>query len=186
MVEHYASLIIYNTKHSFDITKKKNRLLIDDYYIPELSKPHIIKTFREGNEKIIVWLGLLTFVQGYDIVFDIAEKVLEKRKNVKFIIIGYPVKKEFTERFKKYSEKVIFTGRVQIEYIPSILSEADLCISTKRESSEGSSKLYFYKKYGQNTFALKNRTAEEILDKNEIAYSSEELEQKIIKFIDSK
>lgn len=186
MVEHYASLIVYNTKSAFNSSKKKNKILIDDHYMPELSKPHIIKTFREGNEKIIVWMGIMTNVQGYDIMFDVAERILEKRKNVKFIVIGYPVKKEFTERFKKYSERFIFTGRVQIEYIPSILSEADICISTKRESTEGSSKLYFYRKYGQNIIALRNRTAEEILDESEIADNQDELEKKILKIVDTK
>ncbi len=162
-IEYKSDFIIYNTKFNYNKSDKKKKYFINDNYVP--IKEREILSFRENkNEKLIVWIGVFTNVQGYRILFDLIKKL--NNINYKFVIIGYPIKEEYKEELKDFN--VVFTGKIDWEYLPDILRDADLCISTKQDSSEGSSKLFLYKKYCKNIISMESKSTREILNNNGI------------------
>jgi len=181
LINKKSDLIIFNTKNNYD-KFNYNKIIIDDNYLPAKIKP--IHSFREYNEeKIIVWIGILTEIQGYKKLFQLIERM--NNSNIKFVVIGYPVKEKYKQELKNFN--VIFTGKINWEYIPSILQDADICISTKEDSSEGNSKLYLYNKYCKNTIALDSLSVREILkDENSIVHSIDEMKEKILMILEKK
>ncbi|MDY6787256.1 MAG: hypothetical protein SVK54_03950 [candidate division WOR-3 bacterium] len=174
MIESKAELIIYNTYFAYNNSLKENKMIIDDRrFNPPAVKS--IKSFREASETIVLWMGVFSDVQGIDALAEIIEQT--GASDVKFIVVGFPVTDNITEQLN--GENVILTGRVPWQYIPGIIKDADICISTKNRSSEGSGKLHLFKQYCSNVIALRNRASEEILMPDEIADSTEEIVSRI-------
>ena len=162
--------IIYNTQFNYCNSNKQRRLIIEDRYYP--ANEINITSFRENNEKIILWIGLLNNCQGKEILFNIIEEIAKKRNDIKFVIIGYPVNiKLMNEKYKN----AVFTGKMNFEYLPSIIKDADLCISTKPDSSQGSHKLIMYKKYAKDILSIDSKASREILKECQIASNENEL-----------
>ena len=174
MIESKAELIIYNTYFAYNNSLKENKMIIDDSsFNPPAVRP--IKSFREGSETIVIWIGVFSDVQGIDALAEIIEQT--GGSDVKFIVVGFPVTDNISERLT--GENVILTGRIPWQYIPGIIRDADICISTKNRSSEGSGKLHLFKQYCSNVIALRNRASEEILMPAEIADSTDEIVSRI-------
>lgn len=170
MVEDKAIAVLYNTAFSYNASPRENKFLIRDHYNPPESRS--IATFREGNEKIILWLGPLTKRQGLSSLIYLLDNTIEHAHRLKFVIVGHSGK---TDPIKRQYPHALFTGKINFEYIPSVISDADICISTKEESREGSHKLYMYKQYCSDIVALRSKAACEMLSESEIADSIEDM-----------
>jgi glycosyltransferase involved in cell wall biosynthesis len=103
------------------------------------------------GDKIILFVGKLTRVEGADMLPSIMEDVL-KKADVTFWIVGsgslYPSLKQFEKRFQG---KVKLFGWQPHKEIPSFISAADVCIAPRHKSpfsvfynEEGVSKLSEY------------------------------------------
>lgn len=86
------------------------------------------------DDKIILFVGKLTRVEGADMLPSIIEDVLRKA-DVTFWIVGsgslYPSLKEFEKRFQG---KVKLFGWQPHKEIPSFISAADVCIAPRHKS----------------------------------------------------
>lgn len=89
----------------------------------------IMRIPREGNEKIVLFLGRITFQKGPEFMIETAIKVLQKYTNVKFFVAGIGDKlqalKELAAERGIY-EKFVFAGFLRKPQVENILAQADV------------------------------------------------------------
>lgn len=177
MVNRKAGCIIFNTQFSYNNSQTACRMLIDDEMYPQRQMQ--VASFRMKEEKIVLWMGILNKAQGFDAMERVMTEILESDADVRFVIIGFPTTESVMNKFGIYNDRVIFTGRVPYESIPSLLRDADVCISTKSQSTEGSSKLHLYKRFCRHTLALKSNAASELLNEEQICRNERQLTERL-------
>lgn len=98
------------------------------------------------NKKIIIYLGSLSYAHGIDDIINVAYKLSKIRKDVFWIIGGYPNEDIYREKVNgKGLEKVIaFYGRVNSRDIYNFLDMGNFAIVLKRYESQGNLKILHY------------------------------------------
>ena len=183
-IEKASEAVIFNTGFSYDASSVKNKILLKDSSdVFAVDSPR--KETCNDNSYRILWVGIAADVQGFEEFMNISERILEKRDNVKIFIASFPVSAKTKKRFDRFKGRMNFLGRVDFDKLPEMVSDSDLCISTKKESSEGNSKLHLYKKYARDILALETRASLEIIEKRFIVKSYEEMEKEIIERINN-
>ncbi|MEO0289188.1 MAG: hypothetical protein ABIN00_06090 [candidate division WOR-3 bacterium] len=181
IVEKKSYGIIYNTNFNFKRSKKKNKLYVNDDIFEEDKK--IMQDVNKNKIFKIVWLGVNTKVQNLKSFLEIAENILKKKKNVVFYIISFPISKNMKNKYNEYEDRIIFLEKIPFESLPEYLKDADMCISTKLDSTEGSGKLHLYKRFCKNILSLDSKISREVLSESDIVKSVEEMEEKILERI---
>ncbi len=117
------------------------------------------------NKKIVVYLGLLNRYQGVDCLLETISYLVEKDKDVHFLIMGFPDVEKYKEiaRKKKVGHAVTFTGRIDYREAPKYLSLGDVAISPKISKTESNGKLYNYMAMGLPTVVFDTPVNREIL-----------------------
>lgn len=90
-----------------------------------------IQKQRNNNEKIVLSVGRLTEQKGCEYLLLAARKVLEKRKDVKFVIVGKGYLRKSLEKFSELlgiKEKVEFVGFVPDEELPKFYANSDVFV----------------------------------------------------------
>lgn len=90
-----------------------------------------LKELKKTGQKIVLSLGRITIQKGIDYFLKAAQKVLEKNKNVFFIIAGTgDMKTQLIEEAASMgiSDKVLFVGFVKDENVTEIYQMADLYV----------------------------------------------------------
>jgi len=111
--------------------------------------------FRE-DDKVILFVGKLTRVEGADLLPKIMEDVL-KRADVVFWIVGGGPLYSWLEKFaKRFPEKVRLFGWQPHKAIPNFIAAADVCVAPRHKSphsafynEEGVSKISEYMFFGK-------------------------------------
>ena len=86
---------------------------------------------RPVNEKLVSFLGRITFQKGPDYFIEAAYKVLKKVKNVRFVIAGSgDMRNKIVKEVAKYkiSSKVNFAGFLQGEDVSRLLRMSDVYV----------------------------------------------------------
>ncbi len=177
-IENKAGLIITNTKFNYDAVNVHNKKMINDEYYPPVEKH--IASFREADEIIVLWVGLMTERQGFDYLTELMRKLGKRTDKIKFIVIGHS---DDIAELQSRHQNAVFTGRINFEYLPDTIRDADICISTKRESMEGSHKLIMFRRYCKRVLSLNSNAAREILNKDDIVETIDEMEEKIMELL---
>ncbi len=115
---------------SYDIDSAKIKVIHNAIYKDEFAK-NFKEHFNFGNNKIVLFLGRLTLHKGPDYFLCAAKKVLEKNKNVIFIISGSgDMDQQIIEQAADLgiADKVLFTGFLRGEQLRKIYKMADLYI----------------------------------------------------------
>jgi glycosyltransferase involved in cell wall biosynthesis len=118
-----------------------------------------------AGRAVVGYVGLLAEYQGVGDLIYAARRVIERRPETHFLIMGYPG----LERYRRQAydlqilDRVTFTGRVPYEDCPRYLSLADVAVSAKRSLSEANGKLLNYMALGLPTVASETPVAREIL-----------------------
>jgi len=120
---------------------KKPIFVIPNYPLKRFGSSFIPREkFRElcgcsEKDKVVLFVGKLTRVEGADLLPKIIEGTLKRRTDIVFWIVGdgpfYPSLKEFAERFPK---NVKLFGWRPYEEIPSFIVAADVCIIPRHKS----------------------------------------------------
>ncbi|WP_447968830.1 glycosyltransferase [Nitrospira sp. M1] len=117
-----------------------------------------------SDDKVVVFIGVLTAYQGIDLLLDMAVLVLKDVPTAKFLIIGFP-----EELYRKKAvamglgERVIFTGKIEYADAPKYLSLGSVSVSPKVSSSEANLKLFTYMALGLPCVVFDNPVNREIL-----------------------
>lgn len=121
---------------------------IDGVFTVETNKVIEIKKRLKIKEdkKIIVYLGTLNRLEGTDILLEVARRILLCRKDLIFMIMGYPNVEFYKNRAEQLGiqENVIFTGKINYDEALNYLSLGILAISPKISETEGNGKLLLY------------------------------------------
>ena len=114
---------------------------------------------------VVGYVGLLAEYQGVGDLIYAARRVIERRPETHFLIMGYPG----LERYRRAAhdlqilDHVTFTGRVPYEQCPLHLGLADVAVSAKRSASEANGKLLNYMAMGLPTVAYETPVSRELL-----------------------
>jgi glycosyltransferase involved in cell wall biosynthesis len=95
-------------------------------------KSWIIKKYALENKKIILFEGNVGKLQNLSVIIDVIDILNnEGMKDFVFLIVGDGIDLENIKSLvaKKNINQIIFTGRIQREYIPSFLSISDILFS---------------------------------------------------------
>jgi glycosyltransferase involved in cell wall biosynthesis len=117
------------------------------------------------GRRVVVYLGLLAEYQGSGVLLRAARRVLERRPDVHFLLMGYPGE----ERYRGLAEQlgiagsVTFTGRVPYERSPRYLAAGDVAVGPKLSSTEANGKLLNYMALGLPTVAFNTVVNRDIL-----------------------
>jgi glycosyltransferase involved in cell wall biosynthesis len=117
------------------------------------------------HHKVVVFMGVLTRLQGVEILMETIPQVLAARDDVTFLVIGFPREQEFRARLEKagLGGRAIFAGRVDYLRVARLLATADLAVSPKISETEGNGKLYNYMACGLPTVVFESGINREIL-----------------------
>lgn len=135
---------------NFSFTKNKARPVVDGVNLETFKPTYSTKGLKEKwnlplRKKIVIYVGVLTHYQGAEYILTSLKHLLALRKDIHFVIIGFPLqpyqKLADKERLNDY---VTFIGRIPYSELPGYLGLAQAAISPKISTSEGNGKLYDY------------------------------------------
>ncbi|RME10505.1 MAG: glycosyltransferase family 1 protein [Ardenticatenia bacterium] len=129
-----------------------------------------IKTLKQrlgipADRIVITYLGLLAEYQGTGLLLEAAQRILHERRDVHFLIMGYPNEPLYRQRAHALGiqEHVTFTGRMPYEDAPRYLRIGDIAVAPKMSATEGSGKLLNYMATALPTVAFDTPVSREYL-----------------------
>jgi len=114
---------------------------------------------------VVVFLGVLSRYQGVDHLIEAARLVFERRRDVHFLIMGYPHVESYRAQAAGLGigDHCTFTGRIDYERAGAYLGLGDLAVSAKLSASEANGKLYNYMACGLPIVVFDSPVNREIL-----------------------
>jgi glycosyltransferase involved in cell wall biosynthesis len=95
---------------------------------------------------VVAYLGLFAPYQGTDLLLEAAQIICRVRKDVHFLMMGFPGVETYRIRAveRGVADHVTFTGRVNYEDAPRFLRVGDVAVAPKISATEGCGKLLNY------------------------------------------
>jgi glycosyltransferase involved in cell wall biosynthesis len=117
------------------------------------------------DRKVIVYLGLLADYQGTDALLQAAALVLQQRKDVHFLIMGFPGVDYYQQMSHHLgiAEHTTFTGRIPYQQARDFLAVGDVAVSPKLSATEGAGKILNYMAMGLPTVTFDTPVSREYL-----------------------
>ncbi len=117
------------------------------------------------DRQVVVYLGLLAEHQGTSLLLQAAAQVLQVRRDVHFLIMGYPSEAIYRRLADDLglNGHATFTGRIPYEQAPKYLALGDVAVAPKLSATEGSGKLLNYMAMGLPTVAFDTPVSREYL-----------------------
>lgn len=114
----------------------------------------------EAFERIVVYLGTLSRLQGTDVLIESIPKVIVDNPKVGFLIIGHgiPSLEYYRQGAKRLGidRHVRFTGQIDYFRAPEYVALGDMAVSPKRLGTQSNAKLLSYMAMGLPTLAFDN------------------------------
>jgi glycosyltransferase involved in cell wall biosynthesis len=89
----------------------------------------------EQDEKIVLFIGKLSYVEGVDLLPEIISNVVKQDQNIIFWIVGDGPLRFLIERLEhKYPNNVKFFGWKNYKEIPNFINSSDVCIIPRHAS----------------------------------------------------
>lgn len=104
---------------------------------PRADTAPLKKRLGIGQNSVVMYSGNFSEYQGLDLIIAASKGVIQKRKNVRFVLIGKDPDKRY-ERITKslgIHSKFIFTGFLPKELLPSYYKMADVLVIPRPDSS---------------------------------------------------
>ncbi len=141
------------------------------------------------GRKVVVYLGLLAEYQGSSHLLYAAEKVLARRADVHFLLMGYPGEARYRALAQQLgiSSSVTFTGRVAYERAPRFLAAGDIAVAPKMSATEANGKLLNYMAVGLPTVAFDSPISRDVLGEAGVfapVGDADRLAQKLLDILD--
>lgn len=100
----------------------------------------------DPNKPIVVYLGLLAWYQGTDLLLRAAADPALAAQPVQFLIMGFPAVDNYRGLARQLGveHRILFTGPIPYAQAPRYLALGDLAVAPKLSLTEGSGKLLPY------------------------------------------
>ncbi|PJE64148.1 MAG: 4-alpha-glucanotransferase [Candidatus Ryanbacteria bacterium CG10_big_fil_rev_8_21_14_0_10_43_42] len=95
------------------------------------SYQHVLQAHRAAGKKIVLYVGRLTLQKGPDYFLRAAKDVLEREKNVLFVMVGSgDMEQQLIEEAARFaiSDRFLFTGFLRGNELGSVFTAADLFV----------------------------------------------------------
>ena len=120
----------------------KKVYVIPNYPLKSSFKPNVSSAqFRKKNnvkegQKVILFTGKLSVVEGFDILPSIAEKLVSRNGDIMFWIVGDGLLRPLALALeKKFPRNVKFFGWCPYQEIPNFVNAADVCVVPRHKTS---------------------------------------------------
>jgi len=181
-LDEIADVIITSSYHAEDLLVQQFGCRPDKIFpIPDGVNPELFhpRTLAEApaiaqlktqlgippERQVVVYLGLLAEYQGTGLLLQAAAQVLHSRRDVHFLIMGYPGEQVYRRQASDLglNSHVTFTGRIPYESAPHYLALGDIAVAPKLSATEGSGKLLNYMAMGLPVVAFDTPVSREYL-----------------------
>ena len=163
LIDHFnfSSERIFPVLDSVNTNRFRPRTIHDQDDLGELRRSLGIPEHRI----LIVYLGLLAEYQGTSLLLHAAQQIVEKRKDVHFLIMGFPREQYYKHLAEELgiSAHTTFTGRLPYDQAGRYLRLGDIAVAPKMSATEGSGKLLNYMAVGLPTLAFDTPVSHEYL-----------------------
>jgi len=114
---------------------------------------------------VVVYLGLLADYQGTDALLQAAARLLQRRADVHFLIMGFPSVDHYQRMACDLgiADHVTFTGKIPYGDARGYLALGDIAVAPKMSATEGSGKILNYMALGLPTVAFDTPVSREYL-----------------------
>ena len=119
---------------------------------------------------VVAYLGLFAPYQGTDLLLEAAQIIRGVRKDVHFLMMGFPGVNTYRMQAieRGVADHVTFTGRVSYEDAPRFLRVGDVAVAPKISATEGCGKLLNYMACALPTVAFDTPVSHEYLGEHGI------------------
>ncbi len=117
------------------------------------------------ERRVIVYLGLLADYQGTDALLQAAAILLQQRKDVHFLIMGFPGVDHYQRMAEGLgvAQHTTFTGKIPYQQARDFLALGEVAVSPKLSATEGSGKILNYMAMGLPTVTFDTPVSREYL-----------------------
>lgn len=147
--------LIVPTKKTYDLFKEKYKydrnvhiiptgIEIERFYKEKIDKNKLIELKNKLNikndEKIVIFIGRVAKEKNIEFLINNHVQILKKHKKCKLLIVGDgPDIDKYKNMVTKYkiNDNVIFTGKVEWEYIPLYYNIADIFVTASNTETQG-------------------------------------------------
>jgi glycosyltransferase involved in cell wall biosynthesis len=113
---------------------------------------------------VVAYLGILSRYQGTDLLLDCIQQLKQDGIKVLFLIMGFPAERYRVEaRERGLSDMTLFTGKVDYNDAPLMLSAADIAVTPKLSLTEANGKIFNYMACGLPVVAFDTPVNREVL-----------------------
>lgn len=118
----------------------------------------------EGR-RVVLYLGLLAEYQGTSLLLHAAQRLLARRDDLHFLIMGFPNEAHYRGLAAQLgiADHTTFTGRLPYDQAARYLRVGDVAVAPKMSTTEGSGKLLNYMAVGLPTVAFDTPVSREYL-----------------------
>jgi len=104
------------------------------------------KKLNLPQKNVVLYMGLLNYNQGVDVLFKAIPKVLKKITDAHFFIIGYPNIEKYMKiaKEKKFYKNITFQDKTPYHEIGKYVALANIGVSAKIGDSESNDKVLAY------------------------------------------
>lgn len=143
-----------------------------------------------AGRRVVAYLGLLAEYQGSSFLIQAAARVVQKRPDVHFLLMGYPGEDRYRAlaRDLGIADSVTCAGRVPYELAPRYLAAGDVAVAPKLATTEANGKLMNYMALGLPTVAFDSPVNRDILGPAGVfarMADPDDLAQKLLDVLDS-
>jgi glycosyltransferase involved in cell wall biosynthesis len=118
-----------------------------------------------SGRQVVVYLGLLADYQGTDALLAAAARLLARRDDVHFLVMGFPNVDHYRHQAQQLGlgDHITFTGRVPYRQARDFLAVGDIAVAPKLSATEGSGKILNYMAMGLPVVAFDTPVSREYL-----------------------
>ncbi len=136
----------------------------------DIDKLSIKQKINANGDLIVLYTGTFEPYQGIDLLIRASAEIIEKEKNVRFVLVGGK-----THQILTYQEQVnklnlndyfVFTGSVLPEEIPGYVEASDVLVSPRIEGNNTPLKIYSYMRSGKPIVATNHITHTQVLNQD--------------------
>jgi len=156
-------------RKKFALPEEKALPIVDGVNLDTFKSAYSFKGLKKKwklplRKKIVIYVGILNHYQGAEYIIASLKHLLAMRKDVHFLIIGFP-----QQPYQKLAEEeglknyLTFTGRIPYTEVPRYYCLAQVAISPKLSISEANGKLLEYMAMGLPSVVFDSQVSREIL-----------------------